>query len=210
MHVHVSSTRRLFTSNTSTCRSRGRKGGGTDVFNSGSDCPGELEQNLDLTWGCMLAILLVLFWNALKGSYWGLFSHSGYFKEVILCLLSGSYFYSGVLTEQVYIFRKHIIFLIAAESLFPHLLCVSMKANYVTMLRKMLSQSEGSSKCSPQMQIPPFSVFGGCTWPHISQDSLRARTRREKERKWRPQRPGPSEDADPELRHSSRVLDAPF
>ena len=164
MHVHVSSTRRLFTSNTSTCRSRGRKGGGTDVFNSGSDCRGELEQNLDLTWGCMLAILLVLFWNALKGSYWGLFSHSGYFKEVILCLLSGSYFYSGVLAEQVYIFRKHIIFLIAAESLFPHLLCVSMN----------------SSKCSPQMQIPPFSVFGGCTWPHISQDSLRARTRREK------------------------------
>ena len=148
------------------------------------------EQNLDLTWGCMLAILLVLFWNALKGSYWGLFSHSGYFKEVILCLLSGSYFYSGVLAEQVYIFRKHIIFLIAAESLFPHLLCVSiqglhpseehLKANYVTMLRKRLSQSEGSSKCSPQMQIPPFSVFGGCTWPHISQDSLRARTRREK------------------------------
>ena len=43
---------------------------------------------------------------------------------------------------------------------------------------RWLSQSNGSSKCSPQMQPSPL-------WPRISQDSLRTRKRSKKERKWR-------------------------
>ena len=61
----------------------------------------------------------------------------------------------------------------------PHL-----KANYVKTQR--LSQFEGSSRCSPQMW-PFFPCFWrmDCyypSWPHISQDSLRAR-KSKKERK---------------------------
>ena len=73
-----------------------------------------------------------------------------------------------------------------------HSCCVSihglhpLEANYAT---RRLSQSEGSSKCSPQMR-PSFLSFlrmhsYNPSQPHISQYSLGTWKRRKKERKWR-------------------------
>ena len=132
----------------------------------------------------------------------------------------------------------------------------------VCILRRSIWRPIMSREGCPNLKVPPdaahrcgliFLVFGRMhryypSWPHISRNSLRARKRRLKKRKykhrvdrhfhrpgwqklwrkgetsvdvpfmshltrslrkthlWRPQRPNPSKDADPELRHCNGLV----